>query len=116
MDQIRSQSPAIAAVERTWLVTGAAGFIGSNLLEALLVLGQRVVGLDNFATRFQHNLDQVEEAVGPEAWSRFRFIERDIRSLDTCRQACRRVSIVLHDAALGSVPHSIHDPVASHDT
>ena len=116
MDQIRSQYPAIAAVERTWLVTGAAGFIGSNLLEALLVLGQRVVGLDNFATGFQHNLDQVEEAVGPEAWSRFRFIEGDIRSLDTCREACRGVSIVLHEAALGSVPRSIDDPIASHDT
>src|SRR5258708_15447468 len=116
MDQIRSQYPAIAAVERPWLVTGAAGFIGSTLLEALLVLGQRVVGLDNFATGFQHNLDQVEEAVGPEAWSRFRFIEGDIRSLDTCREACRGVSIVLHEAALGSVPRSIDDPIAGHDT
>ncbi len=116
MDQIRAQFPAIAATERTWLVTGAAGFIGSNLLEALLSLGQRVVGLDNFATGFQHNLDQVEEAVGPEAWARFRFIEGDIRSLDTCREACRGAAIVLHEAALGSVPRSIDDPIASHDT
>src|SRR5258706_101534 len=116
MNQIRAQFPAIAAAERTWLVTGAAGFIGSNLLEALLSLGQRVVGLDNFATGFRHNLDQVEEAVGPEAWSRLRFIEGDIRSLDTCREACRGVAIVLHEAALGSVPRSIDDPIASHDT
>src|SRR5258706_1624292 len=116
MNQIRAQFPAIAAAERTWLVTGAAGLIGSNLLEALLSLGQRVVGLDNFATGFRHNLDQVEEAVGPEAWSRLRFIEGDIRSLDTCREACRGVAIVLHEAALGSVPRSIDDPIASHDT
>src|SRR5258707_414722 len=116
MDQIRAQSPAIAATERTWLVTGAAGFIGSNLLEALLSVGQRVVGLDNFATGFQHNLDQVEEAVGPEAWARFRFIEGDIRSLDTCREACRGAAIVLHEAALRSVPRSIDDPIASHNT
>src|SRR5260221_12137619 len=112
MGQIRAQFPAIAGTERTWLVTGAAGFIGSNLLEALLSLGQRVVGLDNFATGFQHNLDQVEEAVGPEAWARFRFIEGDIRSLDTCPEACRGAAIVLHEAARGSVPRSIDDPIA----
>src|SRR6185295_18371526 len=114
MDQIRAQFPAIAAAERTWLVTGVAGFIGSNLLEALLSLGQRVVGLDNFSTGFRHNLDQVEEAVGPEAWSRFRFIEGDIRDLDTCREACAGVDVVLHEAALGSVPRSIDDPLTSH--
>jgi UDP-N-acetylglucosamine 4-epimerase len=102
--------------QRTWLVTGVAGFIGSNLLEALLGLDQRVVGLDNFATGFQHNLDQVEAAVGRECWARFRFIEGDIRSLDTCREACEGVDIVLHEAALGSVPRSIEDPVASHAT
>ena len=100
--------------QRTWLVTGVAGFIGSNLLEALLARGQRVVGLDNFSTGFRHNLDQVEEAVGAEAWSRFRFIEGDIRDLETCREACAGVDIVLHEAALGSVPRSIDDPLTSH--
>jgi len=98
---------------RTWLVTGVAGFIGSNLLEALLKQGQRVVGLDNFATGFQHNLDQVEAAVGAERWARFKFIEGDICSLETCREACRDVDYVLHEAALGSVPRSIDDPISS---
>jgi UDP-N-acetylglucosamine/UDP-N-acetylgalactosamine 4-epimerase len=100
----------------TWLVTGCAGFIGSNLIETLLKQNQRVVGLDNFATGFQHNLDQVEAAVGPASWSRFRFIEGDIRSLDTCRVACKGVDYVLHEAALGSVPRSIDDPIASHES
>src|SRR5213075_1305186 len=80
--------------QRTWLVTGVAGFIGSNLLESLLRLGQRVVGLDNFSTGFQRNLDQVEEAVGAEAWSRFEFVEGDIRDLETCRRVCEGVEIV----------------------
>ncbi len=113
MDSLQSR---IAAAERTWLVTGAAGVIGSNLLEALLGLGQRVVGLDNFSTGFRHNLEQVREAVGAEAWERFRFIEGDIRSLATCREACAGVDYVLHQAALGSVPRSIDDPITSHDT
>src|SRR5689334_22601234 len=114
MRNLEAQYPDIAAAKRTWLVTGVAGFIGSNLLEALLSLGQDVVGLDNFSTGFQHNLDQVEAAVGPEAWSRFRFIEGDIRDLDTCREACAGVEVVLHEAALGSVPRSIDDPLTSH--
>jgi UDP-N-acetylglucosamine 4-epimerase len=97
-------------------VTGCAGFIGSNLLEVLLTMGQRVVGLDNFATGFRHNLDQVREKVGPARWENFRFIEGDIRSADTCKAACQGVDIVLHEAALGSVPRSINDPVTSHDT
>lgn len=100
----------------TWLVTGCAGFIGSNLLEALLRQGQTVIGLDNFATGFQHNLDQVRDAVGGEAWARFRFIEGDIRDLETCRRACEGVDRVLHQAALGSVPRSIEDPITSHST
>ena len=107
--------PSIEKQPRTWLVTGVAGFIGSNLLEALLSAGQRVVGLDNFATGFQHNLDQVRDAVGREAWARFKFIEGDIRSLETCRAACEGVEIVLHEAALGSVPRSIDDPITSHE-
>jgi UDP-N-acetylglucosamine 4-epimerase len=102
--------------QHTWLVTGCAGFIGSNLIEALLERGQKVVGLDNFSTGFQHNLDQVEEAVGPEKWKRFRFIKGDIRSLDTCREACKGVDYVLHEAALGSVPRSIDDPITSHES
>jgi len=107
--------PALAT-RRTWLVTGCAGFIGSNLVENLLAHGQRVIGLDNFATGFRHNLDQVRAAVGTEAWKRFTFIEGDIRDLDTCRLACASVDIVLHQAALGSVPRSIEDPITSHST
>lgn len=95
----------------TWLVTGVAGFIGSNLLQTLLSHGQRVVGLDNFLTGYQHNLDMVRELVTPEQWERFRFIEGDIRDLETCRQACQGVEHVLHEAALGSVPRSIENPI-----
>lgn len=98
---------------RTWLVTGVAGFIGSNLLETLLKLNQRVVGLDNFATGHQRNMDEVQTLVSPEQWARFRFIEGDIRQLDTCHQACAGVDHVLHQAALGSVPRSINDPITT---
>ncbi len=96
---------------RTWLVTGVAGFIGSNLLEALLKLNQKVVGLDNFITGYQKNLDQVEKLVAPEQWKLFTFIENDIRNPDACRLACQDVDYVLHEAALGSVPRSIDDPL-----
>jgi UDP-N-acetylglucosamine 4-epimerase len=95
-------------------VTGSAGFIGSHLLETLLRLNQRVVSLDNFSTGTRDNLRQVEEAVGAEAWKRHRFIEGSIADLDTCQSACRNVDIVLHQAALGSVPRSIADPLATH--
>lgn len=98
-----------------WLVTGVAGFIGSNLLEALLRAGQTVVGLDNFATGHRRNLDEVRELVGDAAWGRFRFLEGDIRDLATCRDACAGVDYVLHQAALGSVPRSIEDPLRSFD-
>ena len=101
---------------RTWLVTGVAGFIGSNLLEKLLNLGQTVVGLDNFATGHQRNLDEVQSLVSPGQWARFRFIEGDIRHLDTCQQACAGVDHVLHQAALGSVPRSINDPITTNST
>ncbi len=94
-----------------WLITGVAGFIGSNLLETLLKLDQRVVGLDNFATGHQRNLDEVQSLVSPQQWARFTFIEGDIRNLDNCRQACEGVDYVLHQAALGSVPRSINDPI-----
>jgi UDP-N-acetylglucosamine 4-epimerase len=103
---------ALLAHPRVWLVTGAAGFIGSNLVEELLGLGQTVVGLDNLSTGYEHNLD---EAVGVNASSTgsFRFIAGDIRDADTCREACAGVDYVLHQAALASVPRSIADPVAS---
>ncbi len=103
----------LSAAPSRWLVTGVAGFIGSNLLEHLLGLGQTVVGLDNFLTGYRKNLDMVRAAVGDESWSRFTFIEGDIRDLDTCRRACAGVEHVLHEAALGSVPRSIDDPLLS---
>ena len=98
---------------KTWLITGVAGFIGSNLLETLLQCGQRVVGLDNFATGHRRNLEDVQAVVGDEAWGRFQFIEGDIAQLDDCRTACRAVDYVLHQAALGSVPRSIEEPITS---
>lgn len=101
---------------KTWLITGVAGFIGSNLLETLLELNQRVTGLDNFATGFQKNLDEVKTLVTPEQWQNFTFIEGDIRKLADCQQACKGVDYVLQQAALGSVPRSIHDPIATNDT
>jgi len=100
---------------RTWLVTGCAGFIGSNLIETLLKLDQDVVGLDNFATGYQRNLDEVRDAVTDTQWARFRFIEGDIRSAEACAQACAGVDHVLHQAALGSVPRSLADPVLTND-
>ena len=101
---------------KTWLVTGVAGFIGSNLLETLLKLDQRVVGLDNFATGHQRNLDEVQGLVSAEQWARFSFIEGDIRRLEDCRRACEGVDYVLHQAALGSVPRSLDDPITSNAT
>ena len=104
---------ALRSTPRTWLVTGVAGFIGSNLLEALLALDQRVVGLDNFATGHQRNLDEVQALVGAARWARFRFIRGDIRQADDCAAACAGVDVVLHQAALGSVPRSLADPVTT---
>lgn len=105
----------LQASPKKWLVTGVAGFIGSNLLETLLLNGQEVVGLDNFATGHQRNLDEVRSIVGGQ-WSNFRFIEGDIRDLETCREACDGVRYVLHQAALGSVPRSINDPITTNGT
>ncbi|MCJ8319600.1 MAG: NAD-dependent epimerase/dehydratase family protein [Colwellia sp.] len=96
---------------RTWLITGCAGFIGSNLLEHLLLLNQKVVGLDNFSTGHQHNFDEVKALVSLEQWERFNFIEGDIRNLDDCTKAVSGVDFILHQAALGSVPRSIADPI-----
>jgi len=105
---------SIAATRRRWLVTGCAGFIGSHLVETLLGLGQEVASLDNFATGHRANLEEVRRAVGEDAWRRHRFIEGDIVDLAACRQACQGVEIVLHQAALGSVPRSIEDPLRTH--
>jgi UDP-N-acetylglucosamine/UDP-N-acetylgalactosamine 4-epimerase len=101
--------------QNTWLVTGVAGFIGSNLLEKLLILNQKVVGLDNFDTGHQYNIDQaIEDAnrvTGKDLSDNFQFINGDIRKLDDCKQACSGVDYVLHQAALGSVPRSIENPI-----
>lgn len=100
---------------RTWLVTGVAGFIGSNLMEALLRADQRVVGLDNFATGKQTNLNEVLDSVSRQQRSRFQFIEGDIGNGEVCRQACRGADYILHQAALGSVPRSIKDPRSTNE-
>lgn len=101
---------------KTWLITGVAGFIGSNLLETLLKLDQQAVGLDNFATGHQRNLDEVQSLVSVEQWGRFRFIKGDIRELSDCQHACEGVDYVLHQAALGSVPRSLADPITTNAT
>lgn len=101
---------------KTWLVTGVAGFIGSNLLETLLKLDQTVIGLDNFATGHQHNLDEVQSLVSAAQWAKFTFYEGDIRNLEDCQKACAGVNYVLHEAALGSVPRSIADPITTNAT
>ncbi len=98
-----------------WLVTGAAGFIGSNILEELLLLDQEVIGLDNLSTGHHANLADVQKLVGEERWRRFTFIEGDIRDESVYRKACEGVEYVLHQAALGSVPRSIKDPVTTND-
>ncbi len=103
------------ASPRRWLVTGAAGFIGSNLVEELLRLNQVVVGLDNFETGSKRNLEQVKTATGDAFAKNFRFIEGDICSLPTCRQACAGIEYVLHQAALGSVPRSIENPIRTNE-
>ncbi|GAU09567.1 NAD-dependent epimerase/dehydratase family protein [Desulfoplanes formicivorans] len=98
---------------RTWVITGVAGFIGSNLLESLLKLDQQVVGLDNFSTGHHHNLEDVRNLVTADQWARFSLVTGDIRDVDTCRQVCANADYVLHQAALGSVPRSIQDPITT---
>jgi UDP-N-acetylglucosamine/UDP-N-acetylgalactosamine 4-epimerase len=112
-EQVRAE---LKGRPRSWLVTGVAGFIGSSLLEALLELDQSVVGFDNFATGHRRNLNEVQAQVAPEQWARFRFIEGDIRDLTDCQRACEGVHHVLHQAALGSVPRSLADPIATNAT
>jgi UDP-N-acetylglucosamine 4-epimerase len=104
----------LRAVPRSWLVTGVAGFIGSNLLETLLKLDQRVVGFDNFATGHWKNLDEVQALVSPVQWAGFRFVEGDICDVAVCARACAGADFVLHQAALGSVPRSMAEPLATH--
>jgi UDP-N-acetylglucosamine/UDP-N-acetylgalactosamine 4-epimerase len=112
-----SQAKAqLAGAPKSWLVTGVAGFIGSHLLEALLKLNQTVTGLDNFSMGHARNLEQVRQLVGVEQWKRFRLIEGDITNLETCRQAVAGVHCVLHQAALGSVPRSLAEPIQTHQT
>lgn len=98
---------------KSWLITGVAGFIGSNLLQKLLENNQLAVGLDNFSTGYQSNLDQVQQKVSPQQWNNFKFIKADICDLEKCHLACQGIDYVLHQAALGSVPRSIKDPIAT---
>lgn len=104
--------------QHTWLITGVAGFIGSNLLEALLKLNQKVVGFDNFDTGYQHNINEAisDAAISlkstqAEVSKNFKFINGDIRILNDCINACKKIEYVLHHAAIGSVPRSIQDPI-----
>lgn len=116
MNKIQDVRQHLGQHSHHWLVTGAAGFIGSNLVEALLKLGQRVTGLDNFATGHRRNLEQVKESVTNDVWMKFNFIEGDIRNEADCARACAGVDFVLHQAALGSVSRSIDDPIATNAT
>ena len=116
MNQYQQVCDKLKTAPKTWLVTGVAGFIGSNLLETLLKLNQTVVGLDNFATGHQHNLDEVQSLVTAEQWAKFSFIEGDIRQCADCQKAGAGVDYVLHEAALGSVPRSIADPITTNET
>ena len=113
MTQYQIIKDQLLDVPKTWLITGVAGFIGSNLLETLLKLNQNVVGLDNFATGHQRNLDEVKSIVGDALWKNFRFIQGDIRDSEACATAVKGVDYVLHQAALGSVPRSIADPITT---
>lgn len=112
-DQVKQQ---LQASPKTWLITGCAGFIGSNLLEALLKLDQKVVGLDNFATGHKKNLTIVQQSVSEAQWQNFDFQQGDIRMLEDCQKAANGVDYVLHQAALGSVPRSLNDPITTNST
>ena len=115
MSRYETALQQLRAEPKKWLITGVAGFIGSNLLEVLLKNNQQIIGLDNFSTGYQHNLEQVKELVGEKKWSSFTFIEGDIRESTTCEKVCESVDFVLHQAALGSVPRSIEDPVNTNE-
>ncbi len=116
MSHYRELTAQLGCRPRVWLVTGTAGFIGSHLLETLLRLNQRVIGLDNFSTGSGQNLEEVRTLVGPAAWENHVHILGDLRNLDTCKRAVTGVDLVLHQAALGSVPRSLADPIGSHSS
>jgi len=111
---LRAAIAKLHATPMNWLVTGSAGFIGSHIVEVLLRFGQHVVSVDNFETGHRANLDEVRRGVGEEHWRRHRFVEGDIVDPAVCRRACQRIDVVLHQAALGSVPRSISDPLRTH--
>jgi UDP-N-acetylglucosamine 4-epimerase len=113
MNTYKDVQDALISSPKTWLVTGVAGFIGSNLLEKLLKLNQRVKGLDNFVTGFESNLAEVKNSVSEDQWKNFSFIEGNICNLDACFESCEGVDYVLHQAALGSVPRSLKDPIST---
>lgn len=116
MSQFNTVCEQLKQAPKKWLVTGVAGFIGSNLLETLLKLNQKVVGLDNFATGHQRNLDEVKCLVSAEQWANFSFYQGDIRQFSDCQKVCADIDYVLHQAALGSVPRSIADPITTNET
>lgn len=116
MNRYESVQNQLQSHPMTWLVTGCAGFIGSNLLEKLLRLDQRVIGLDNFSTGKRSNLSEVRNSVTEKQWQQFSFIEGDIRELAICREVCQNADYILHEAALGSVPRSIEDPITSNES
>ncbi|HEY3856196.1 MAG TPA: SDR family oxidoreductase [Verrucomicrobiae bacterium] len=116
MTEFESLKSRLKAEPMKWLVTGVAGFIGSHLLETLLRCDQTVTGLDNFSTGRKENLSQVKEAVGSQRWSRFTWIEGDIRDCACCQKAVENVDYVLHQAAVGSVPRSLEDPIRTNDS
>jgi len=111
MNKYKNIKKKLIENQKTWLITGVAGFIGSNLLETLLMLNQKVIGLDNFSTGHRHNLEEVEKIVSSKQWKKFKFIEGDITNFETCMEVTQEVDIVLHQAALGSVPRSIDNPI-----
>lgn len=116
MSRIEMTREQLVNSPKKWLITGVAGFIGSNLLEELLILGQQVVGIDNFSTGKPENLEEVNREVGPEKWEYFKFYEADIRNLEDTHKACEGIDYVLHQAALGSVPRSIDDPITTNQS
>lgn len=113
MNQFEVSKQSLSLNPLTWLVTGCAGFIGSNLVEALLKFNQRVIGLDNFSTGYQHNLDDIQKNVSEMQWNNFTFFQGDITDYEMCDKVTRNVNIILHEAALGSVPRSIDNPINS---
>lgn len=113
MNHFEQVLTTLQATPKRWLITGVAGFIGSNLLEFLLENHQFVVGVDNFSTGYQHNLEEVQSKVGSQKWANFSFFEGDIQSLDLCHAVCKNIDYILHHAALGSVPRSINNPIAT---